>query len=180
MTRICSLAAVVSGVVACSLIPGAATISTPPAWAGEPARDQPKEEMPKKQQDEIKAHDLKKLQGKWVVVRSQSNGQPQKVTVEVRVRDKDGQVKVLEDQPYYWTFKGHKVNGNDFTLDVSNRPKQLAFSFVDGEKKKQTRVYIYTFDDDQLLLGSQILHDDRAPADFGQAMNLLRLERVKE
>lgn len=116
--------------------------------------------------EELKARDLRKLQGKWAVVREVYCGTLQ------------------EGDRGTWTFKDDTLKVNDlpeakFAVNVSARPKRLVRTFTDKEGRKRTRGYIYTFDDDHLLLSGrfEFFNEEKPPADFGSDMNFLRLKR---
>jgi uncharacterized protein (TIGR03067 family) len=136
----------------------AASQVSPPAWGDDKKRNA--------ELDALKEQDLKKLQGKWVVVR-------EVVRNTVQTGDRGS-----------WVFKGDKVQANgglatEFTIDVSARPKQLRRSIVGEKEERRTRVYIYTFDDDQLILSSHVIFDeDEAPLDFCSSNHFYRLKRV--
>ena len=140
-----------------------------------------KAEEAKKQQEETKARDLKKLQGQWVVVARYSSGHKQSIRWDVEVTEPNGQRKLLKDQPMIWTFKDNTVNGLPFTMDISRRPKLSTYGTVNAVNKKVTRHYIYMFDEEQLLL-AESGHDiyRGPPADFSGFISLMRLERVKQ
>lgn len=117
--------------------------------------------------EELKARDLKKLQGKWVVVRQVAAG-----TVQTGDRGT-------------WLFKGDTLKTNDhtegaFTIDPSTRPKRLTHTFTDQEGRQRTMAWIYAFDDDQLLLSGRFpfFDEDTPPADFN-SNNFYRLKRAE-
>lgn len=119
--------------------------------------------------EELKARDLRKLQGRWAVVR-------EVVANTLQEGDRGA-----------WTFKEGTVKVNNraaeaFTIDTAARPKRLARTYTDEAGKKRTAVYIYTFDDDHLLLSARFLSSDEnnPPFDFSTGSRFLRLERRDE
>lgn len=122
----------------------------------------------KGEQEELKARDLKMLQGKWVVIR------------EVLCNT------VQEGDRGSWVFKGDTVKKNNdpegsFTIDTSTRPKRLIHNFTDREGQRRTMGYIYVFDDDQLMLMSRfIFNEDKPPFDFSNSDHFYRLKRADD
>jgi hypothetical protein len=103
----------------------------------------------------LKAQDLKKLQGSWMVVRRTFEGREQK------------------GFHLGFTFR------DNFTIDVSTRPKRLYLSSIGVDLKPKKTPYIYTFDDDHLIIGED-WWGTKPPLDFGSVSgNYWRLERVK-
>jgi RNA polymerase sigma factor (sigma-70 family) len=116
--------------------------------------------------EELKERDLKLLQGKWVVIHE--------VYVNTTQKGDRGT----------WVFKGDKIITNDktegtFTIDTTTRPRQLIRKFTDDENRKRTFAYIYTFDEDHLLLSGRVafFDEDHPPRDFSSDLHFLRLER---
>jgi uncharacterized protein (TIGR03067 family) len=146
----------------------------------EPKGDaEPKLAERKKLQEEIAARDLKKLQGKWIVVARHTSGQKGTPLLETVAKQPNGKFKVVKIQ-HFFDFKDSTFNGAAFTMDVSRRPKLLTYETVNAVNEKVTRHYIYSFDDDHLLLAESALDIYQGPpADFSGFIQLLRLERVK-
>ena len=160
--------------IATMLVFGALT--APPAQSGDPKAD-----AAKKLQEEIKARDLKKLQGKWVVVARYSSGHKQKITMDVEVTEPNGKRKILKDQPMIFTFKGNTLNGLPFTMDVSRRPRVLTYDTVNAVNEKVTQHFIYMFDEEQLLLAeSDLVSPKGPPGEFSGSVQIMRLERVRQ
>jgi uncharacterized protein (TIGR03067 family) len=140
----------------------------PPPPDAPKAAPVPGAKKPTPAQEELKAHDLKKLQGKWAVVRQVYGG-----TLQTGDRGS-------------WVFKGDTVKTNHvyegtFTIDTSTRPKRLTHTFTDGEGRRRTMAYIYAFDDDQLLLSGRFpfFDEDQPPTDFN-SNNFYRLKRADD
>jgi uncharacterized protein (TIGR03067 family) len=162
--------------IATAFVYGALTAMLPAQQPGEPKADEAK-----KLQIKIKTRDLKKLQGKWLVVARYSSGQKQKITWDVEVTEPDGKRKILKDQPMIWTFKDNTFNGLTFTMDTSRRPKVLTYDTVNAVNEKVTRHYIYMFDEEQLLLAeSDLVLSKGPPAEFSGSLTIMRLDRVKQ
>lgn len=103
----------------------------------------------------VKGQDMNKLQGKWMVVRRTFEGREQKGI------------------HLGFTFQ------DNFTIDVTARPKRLYLNSIGPDLKPKKIPYIYTFDDDHLLLGED-WWGNKPPLDFGSVSgNFWRLERAK-
>ncbi|VTR96737.1 unnamed protein product [Gemmata massiliana] len=148
---------------------GAAPLGDPPQKTDPPAPDSADVKKRKAEQEELKARDLKKLQGKWVVVREVIAG---------TLQEGDRGHRIFKDN----TLRVNRVTEGAFTIDTSVRPKCLTLTYTDEKQRKRTVAYIYSFDDDHLLLGGRFPHfnEDRPLPDFAYAATFLRLERAKE
>lgn len=144
--------------------------------ADQPVPNRADAKRPKAEQEELKTRDLEKLQGKWVIVREQASGQVQKG---------DRGTYTFRDNTLTYTFKDSTRNSGTFTIDVSQRPKSLTWTFRNKEdEKKVTIAFAYAFDDDHLLLKYSTYewkYHDTPPTDFGSnTATFLRLERASD
>lgn len=125
-----------------------------------------------KNDEKLKEQELKKLQGRWQVVRYLAGNTEQPAV--------PGEEVIIKDRTIKTNFKRGAVQivEGEFVIDITGRPKKLIASYVEPEKTKRSVSFIYTFDDEQLLLGTSFFRN--APLDFCFADTFLRLKRLKE
>ncbi len=109
---------------------GAAPLGDPPKQTDPPAPDSADAKKRKAEQEELKARDLKKLQGKWVVVREVIAG---------TLQEGDRGHRIFKDN----TLRVNRVTEGTFTADTSVRPKCLTLTYTD-EKQRKARSRTFT------------------------------------
>lgn len=116
--------------------------------------------------EDIRVGDLKRLQGRWTIVHE--------VYVGTRQEGDRGSWEFGEN-----TTKDRNGTDGQFTIDTTKRPKQLIRKFIDKEGRKRTLAYIYSFDDDDLLISgrAEFFDEDKPPADFGSSVHFMRMRR---
>jgi len=128
----------------CAAVGSLAVLTGLSASGGEQKKEEPKKEEPKKD-DAVKA-DLEKLNGKWVAVSGEMNGQA------ILNRVLDG---------YTLAFSGdscdfHQGNApfvkRTFKIDPTKGPKTLDLVLADGAEKGKTNLAIYQFDGEILRI----------------------------
>ncbi|MBI2807013.1 MAG: hypothetical protein HYX68_18685 [Planctomycetes bacterium] len=115
--------------------------------------------------------ELKKLQGRWQVIRYIAGNHEQQGIPGKEVIIKGGTIKTNFE-------RGLLIVEGEFVIDTTGRPKKLIASYVEPNKTKRKVSFIYTFDDEQLLLGTSFFRN--APLDFCDADTFIRLKRMKD
>ena len=88
--------------------------------------------------------DLKALQGKWVVVAAEQDGDPLDRVV--------GGTMVVKDNNFHITTKGGTELKGDLILNPAKKPKHIDLAHQDGPLKDKTWQGIYELKDDTLKL----------------------------
>jgi uncharacterized protein (TIGR03067 family) len=170
MTRPLSLVAVSFLVLAFFGSP----VDHPAGPASVRADEPPPDKAKAREVQQLEARDLKKLQGRWKVVREQVCGQ---------VQEGDRGSYTFMDNTLTFVYRTTRHSGT-FTINVSQRPKYFTWTYRNEEDKQETIACIYAFDDDHLLLKYSVYewkHHDRPPKDFGSnTTDFMRLERTKD
>jgi uncharacterized protein (TIGR03067 family) len=92
------------------------------------------------------AKDLERLQGTWVIVSLVEEGKA------VPAADTDLLEITIDKDVFTVKEKGKTVLQHKIKLDPTAKPKQIDFTYLDGEDKGKTEPGIYVFEKDQVKL----------------------------
>lgn len=104
----------------------------------------------------VEKDDLKLMQGTWVVVRAESNG---KDLSEGKLKEL-GIVISIKDRTLTKTEEGRSEQA-DIVVRSLSTPKQIDIMPLQGEKKGETIMGVYTVDNDELKLAIRGKKDSR-------------------
>ena len=113
--------------------------------------------------------DLDALKGEWKVVWNiDADGK--------KAKPASNEIQSITFYPKKGKFSWPELNTQGtFTIDPSQNPATLVFSYVDpNDKIKYTSDFIYKFDDDKLMLAWQILRKSKSWDEKGMELVILK------
>lgn len=106
------------------------------------------------------AKDRKLLEGKWIMVGLEVNGQlvpPAKL---------EGTTLIIKGDTYTVRVKDRITQNCKLTLDPKQKPSHMDMIFLDGEKKDRSHKAIYKIDGDKLQIARGLNADQNRPDQF--------------